>query len=78
MEKIALPIGTRIKFLKDLTEGANGEHPALLFAKKGDGGEVIGHGCREGHWVKWDKWPEKFGAELGTDFIEVKQEINQL
>ena len=70
MEKTELPIGTRIKFVKDLTGDATGEHPAYLYARKGDGGEVTGHGCWEGHWVKWDKWDAPFGAKLGEDFIE--------
>jgi hypothetical protein len=63
-----LPIGTRIVFLKDLTEGPSDEHPGRHYASKGDGGVVTGHDCREGHWVKWDKWPAPFGAELGTEF----------
>ncbi len=36
----------------------------------GERGEVTGHGCREGHWVKVDKWPTPFGAKLGEDFEE--------
>ncbi len=70
-EQEKLPIGTRIKFLTDLTADACGEHPAYIYAKKGDEGEVTGHGCWEGHWVKWDKWKEPFGAKLGEDFIVI-------
>ena len=69
-EKQLLPIGTRIKFIKGLYSGATGDHPAYVYAEKGDGGVVTGHGCREGHWVKWDKWDAPFGAELGIDFVE--------
>lgn len=67
-----LPIGTRIKFLKDLDRGPDEDSPACTYARKGDGGEVTGHGCWEGHWVKWDKWPKPFGAKLGEEFIEQK------
>ena len=70
MEKTELPIGTRIKFIKSLYGSATGESPACVYAEKGDGGEVTGHGCWEGHWVKWDKWDAPFGAKLGEDFIK--------
>lgn len=65
-----LPIGTRIVFLKDLTCGPTGDHPAFFFARKGEGGVVTGHNNFEGHMVKWDGWPAAFGAELGTEFKE--------
>lgn len=65
-----LPIGTRIKFLRDLEETASEESPAIIYAKKGDGGKVTGYGCKEGHWVKWDNWETPFGAELGIDFVK--------
>lgn len=67
---VMLPIGTKIKFLKDLGCGPCEDHPAFTFAKEGDYGVVTGHNCREGHLVKWEKWMSAaFGAELGTDFI---------
>lgn len=69
-DKQRLPIGTRIVFLKTLDALACEDHPAFLYAKKGQGGEVTGHGCREGHWVKWDHWSTPFGAEYGIDFTE--------
>ena len=84
MEKTELPIrnknkihqlGTRIKFTKSLYGGATSESPACVYAEKDDGGVVTGHGCREGHWVKWDKWEHPFGAKLGEDFIVLKQKI---
>jgi hypothetical protein len=65
-----LPVGTRIKFLQTLTAPACGDHPELLYASKGQGGEVVGHDCAEGHWVVADNWPNKFGATYGTEFIE--------
>jgi hypothetical protein len=65
-----LPVGTRIVFLKTLTADACGDHPELLYAEKGQGGEVVDHGCAEGHWVVADGWPNKFGAAYGTEFRE--------
>jgi hypothetical protein len=70
--KEILPIGTEIIFLKDLTEAPSDESPAFLFAKKDDKGIVTGHGCKEGHWVKWDKFKHPFGAKYGVDFKELK------
>lgn len=63
-----LPIGARIRFLKRLSSGPTGDHPAFLYAEKNQGGEVTGHGCPEGHWVKTDDWPTPFGAVLGEEF----------
>lgn len=67
-----LPIGTRIEFLRTLESGPDEDSPGNHYATKGDGGEVTGHNCWEGHWVKWDHWKNSFGAKLGIDFIEVK------
>jgi hypothetical protein len=66
MEKI--PIGTKIKFLKDLTERANEDHPDIIFAEKDDTGEIISYDAWEGYLVKWDKWDAPFGAQLNIDF----------
>ncbi len=63
-----VPVGTRIVFLKTLEDGPNEDGPGNHYATKGDGGEVTGHECSEGHWVKWDHWPIAFGAKLGIDF----------
>lgn len=67
--------GTRIRFLKTLDAPANEESPAVVYAEKGDTGEVVenpnvpgGGPPREGHWVKWDRWPHPFGAVLGEEF----------
>lgn len=57
-----LPIGTRIKFRKTLTEPACGDHPALRYASEGETGEITGYGTPEGYWVKTDNWPNAFGA----------------
>ena len=65
-----LPKGTRIKFVKSLYGEATSDSPACVYAEKGDGGVVTGHGTPEGHWVKWDKWPHAFGATYGTEFVE--------
>jgi hypothetical protein len=67
--KRLLPVGTRIRFIKSLYGAATGDSPACVYAKKGDGGVVTGHGTPEGHWVKWDKWPHAFGAEYAVEFI---------
>lgn len=71
---VILPVGTRIRFLKQLGCGPTGDHPSFIYAEKGDMGEVTGHGCVEGHWVSWDKWPHSFGATLGVDFEEAKRQ----
>ncbi len=49
--------GMRIKFRRDLTANATEEHPAFIYARKGEGGRItrVG-GCWEGFWVKWDEW----------------------
>lgn len=57
-----LPTGTRIRFTKELTDSACEDHPNLLYARAGELGEITGHGCREGYWVKTDNWPTPFGA----------------
>ena len=71
--KRLLPVGTRIQFVKSIYGAATGDSPACIYAKKGDGGVVTGHGTPEGYWVKWDKWPHAFGAEYGLDFITEKE-----
>lgn len=57
-----LPVGTRIRFTKELTASACEDHPNLLYARAGELGEITGHGCREGYWVKTDDWQTPFGA----------------
>lgn len=66
-----LPIGTRIRFLRDLIEDADGDHPALLYAKRGELGTITGHGTPEGYWAKLGSWPNAFGAS--RDEFEVAQ-----
>ena len=66
---LVLPVGTRIVFLKSLYGDVDEFSPGCIYAKKGDGGVITGHGTPEGYWVKWDKWPHAFGAEHGVDFI---------
>jgi hypothetical protein len=67
--KTLLAVGTRIRFIKTLYGAPTGETPAFVYAEKGDGGVITGHGTPEGYWVKWDKWPHAFGASHGTEFI---------
>jgi hypothetical protein len=56
------PVGTRIRFTRTLDEPAGSDSPARLYATKGETGEITGHGCKEGYWVKADNWPNPFGA----------------
>lgn len=59
-----LPVGTRIRFTRTLDDPANEEHPHLVYAEKGETGEIV-QGDRpayEGYWVKVDHWPHPFGA----------------
>ena len=56
------PIGTRIRFVMTLDCGPTGDHPALLYASKGELGTITGHGTKEGYWVTADSWPHAFGA----------------
>lgn len=64
-----IPAGTRIRFTKTLDSPADEERQAQLYARKGELGEVTGHGYREGYWVKVDRWPHPFGAS--ADEFEV-------
>jgi hypothetical protein len=68
-DKNTLLPGTRIKFIRDITEAANEEHPDIIFAKEGDMGKIVSIGsCWEGYVVKWDA---PFGASLDIDFIPI-------
>lgn len=62
MSESLLPIGTRIQFTQTLEAMANEDHPAIVYATKGELGYITGHGTREGYWVKRDNWPNPFGA----------------
>lgn len=62
VDRVGLPVGTRIRFTRTLSEGPSEEHPGRLYATKGEMGWVTGHGAREGYWVKTDSWPAWFGA----------------
>lgn len=66
-----LPVGTKIRFIKRLACPACSDHPAFLYAPENGTGEVTGHGCQEGHYVKWDSWDAPFGAVCGDEFIEL-------
>ena len=67
-DSIKIPIGTKITFLRTLEDGPDEDGPGNHYATEGDAGEVTGHDCPEGHWVKWEYWPHAFGAKLGIDF----------
>lgn len=72
-----LPAGTRIKFNKYLGEGVCEDCPAITFANEGDDGEITGHGCKEGYWVKRDVWPNSFGCEP-KDFDVLADQHNSI
>lgn len=72
MSEGLLPIGTRIRFVETLDAPASGDHPALIYATKGEMGEITGYGTREGYWVKTDSWPNPFGASI-EEFTPIKQ-----
>ncbi len=63
-----IEVGDRIRFLKTLEDGPSEEHPAIVYATKGETGQVtkVG-GCKEGFWVKTDRWDVPFGCE-SSDF----------
>ena len=66
-----LPVGTRIRFIKELSSGADDFGPGNLYATKDSLGTVTRHGCYEGHFVLWDEWPHSdFGAVHGVEFVE--------
>lgn len=66
-----LPIGKRILFTKTLIGPACEEHPTIMYAMKGEKGEVVGYNAREGYMVKRDGWPAPFGAEYEKEFIAI-------
>jgi hypothetical protein len=66
-----LPVGTKIIFIKELSSGPDDFSPGNLYAPEGATGVVTGHGCYEGHWVKWDDWEAPFGAVCGIEFKEL-------
>jgi hypothetical protein len=69
-----LPVGTRIRFLRELSQGPTESTPPFLFAPKDGLGTVCKdkYGCWEGHMVTWDGCRHAFGAVLGTDFEPVR------
>jgi len=66
-------VGDKIRFLKELTQDANEETPAFLFARKNEFGIIIALPKASGRYsVKWDGWIEPFYAEIDTEFEVVK------
>ena len=63
---------TKIRFTKTLAEAANGDHPDILYAKKGEIGILIGTGSYEGYWVTSETMPTQFGAS--EDEFEILKE----
>lgn len=70
LKEVILPIGTRIKFVKELSSGPDEFSPGNLYAPKDGKGEVVGHDCWEGHRVKWDNYIHPFGAIHGEEFVQ--------
>ena len=65
-----LPIGTKIRFTERLSGPPTGDHPAFLFARKGQTGKIVGHHPR-GEWrysVKTDSWPHASFSASDTEF----------
>lgn len=58
-----LPVGTKIKFTREITQPACGDHPTLLYAYEGDAGTIEGHNddplCHT-YRVKTDNHPGEF------------------
>lgn len=57
-----LGVGSRIRFVRTLTQPPSGDHPTLLYAYAGEMGTIVGHDCMEGYQVKTDNWHQWFGA----------------
>lgn len=48
--------GTRIIFLQDITCSPTGDHPAYIFAKKGELGTINEKLKNDAYSVYWDGW----------------------
>jgi len=68
-----LPIGTRIRFPRELTIPACGDHPRLLLAFAGEQGTITDHNNvpHEGYMVKTDNHAAPFGAS-DTEFERIE------
>ncbi len=62
MEKLLIPVGTRIKFTKTMRRAACEDAPEQVFAYVGEHGAIVGHGTKEGYWAVTDAWPNEFGV----------------
>lgn len=60
-----LPVGTRIRFTRELTAPPCEDHPGFLYARRGDTGTITGHGTPEGYWAKTDGTYPPFGVAPG-------------
>lgn len=55
--------GSRIRFKHDLECGPTEDHPAFIYARRGELGTITRVGnCREGFWATWDRCPNSFGV----------------
>jgi len=60
MEK--LPIGSKIVFLRGMSQSGE-DHPPIHLAMKGDAGEIVTHGSKYfSYYVKNDKHEHTFGV----------------
>ena len=67
-----IPIGTRIKFRRDIFESATGDHPEFILARKGEPGTIVDHVKSDKEYpyrVTWDGWPHSFAA-CDADFTK--------
>jgi hypothetical protein len=65
-------VGTKIRFNQTLEGGPTSDRPAVTYAFKGEAGEIVGHGTKEGYWVQTDMEAQPFGAS-DTEFDVVKE-----
>ncbi len=56
--------GTRIRFPREISEPATGDHPKFLLASAGEEGEIVSYNENSvfPYSVKADSWPNSFGA----------------
>lgn len=61
-DKDIIPVGTSIIFTRTLGLPASEGQAALVFARKGESGEIAGYIGTEGYWVKANSGQQQFAA----------------
>lgn len=77
MDTVRLPIGTQIRFVRDLDMPADDDYQPMPFAAVGQLGKVVGHNDFEGHLVEVVNplgETQVFTAVLGDEFVEVSDQ----